>query len=72
MSRAKILYRVYDREGNFVGVWKDVIKDIDISQRINRAAAVGYVELARNYDNKIRQSDLLVDDTGDPIVTSGT
>lgn len=54
------LYKVYDADDNFLGVWKDVISEFTYSQEINSAGSAIQVELARNSDSRIISLESLI------------
>lgn len=63
------LYKIYDQEWNFLGIWKDVISDFQYSQEINSAGSAISVTLARNSDSKVAQYDALGTDDDEAILT---
>lgn len=63
------VYKIYDRNWNYLGIWKDVVSDFGYSQEINSAGSAISVVLARNSDSKIAQYDSIADDNDNPIIT---
>lgn len=64
------LYKVYDSENNFLGVWKDVMTEFTYSQEINSAGSAIEVELARNSDSRIiGLQNLITTHTDEDITT---
>ena len=63
------LYKIYDKNWNFIGVWNDVVSDFSYSQEINSAGSAISVTLARNSDSVQANYDVLADDSSSPIVT---
>lgn len=45
------LYKVYDENGTFIEVWKDVISELNYTHEINSIGSTTTVELARNSDS---------------------
>lgn len=68
----RYLYKIYDQDDNFLGIWTDVVSDFTYSQEINSAGSAITVTLARNSDSKAPEYEILVDDSDDPIVTDDT
>lgn len=50
IDRKTYLYKVYDTEDNFLGLWNDVVSELTYSQEINSAGSSIEVQLARNSD----------------------
>lgn len=46
----RYLYKVYDPDGNYIEVWKDVISDMTFTHEINTIGSSATIELARNSD----------------------
>lgn len=63
------LYKIYDADFNFLGVWNDVVSDFGYSQEINSAGSAIEVVLARNSDTLDISYQAIGDDSNDPIVT---
>lgn len=63
------MYKIYDPDWNFLGVWNDVVSEFGYSQEINSAGSAIDVTLARNSDSASAVYDVLADDSGDPIIT---
>lgn len=62
------IYRVYDKDWNYVGTWNDVSSELTFSQRINTAGTTVDVTLARSANRKQEVRDTLVNDTPEDIV----
>lgn len=45
------LYKVYDEDGSYIEVWKDVISELNFTHEINSIGSTTNVELARNSDS---------------------
>lgn len=45
------LYKVYDEDGSYIEVWKDVISELNYTHEINSVGSTTNVELARNSDS---------------------
>ena len=77
-ERKTYMYKIYDLDDNFIGIWDDVISDFNYSQEVNSAGASTYVRLARNSDsltttteNLLDSNDETIDDSDDrPIQTT--
>jgi len=65
LEEKTILYKVYDEDGTYIEVWKDVITEPTFSQEINSTGSTMVLELARN-------SDSLGVDTGPLQTEAGT
>lgn len=63
------LYKIYDQDWNFLGVWNDIVSDFGYSQEINSAGSAIKVTLARNSDSLNASYDVLADDSSNPIIT---
>lgn len=46
----RYLYKVYDPEGNYIEVWKDVASDLEFTHEVNTIGSTTTIELARNSD----------------------
>lgn len=65
----RYLYKVYDPDGQYIEVWKDVISELNFTHEINTIGSTTSVELARNSDSVgVTISNLLTED-GQPILT---
>ena len=59
----KYLYKVYDAEGNYIEVWKDVISEPNFTAEINQIGSTMNIELARTSDSLgVTTSNLLTED----------
>lgn len=64
------LYKVYDKDDNYLGIWDDVIDDLEYSQELYSAGAAISVELARNSDTKIVElENLHTESTAEDLTT---
>jgi len=63
------MYKVYDKNWNYLGIWDDVISEFGYSQEINSAGSQITVTLARNADTLVQAYDFLSDDTGAALLT---
>lgn len=69
IEEKRYLYKVYDEDGNFIEVWRDVISEPMFTQEINQLGSEMDIELARNSDSLgVSTSPLLTED-GQPITT---
>lgn len=59
-------YKVFDKDGNFIGVWPDVISDFGYGQDINTAGAAIQVQLGRSIDTPFNDPVRLLTEA-DPI-----
>ncbi len=70
------VYRVYDSDGVYVGVWPDVADDLEFSQRLNTPGTTTTVRLGRSANKTVERRDTLAtelpedltDESGDPLV----
>lgn len=46
----RYLYKVYDPDGNYIEVWKDVVSDLEFTHELNSIGSTTMIELARNSD----------------------
>lgn len=63
------IYKIYDQDWNYLGLWNDVVSEFSYSQEINSAGSSINVVLARNSDSLVGAYDVLADDNNDPIIT---
>jgi hypothetical protein len=63
------IYRVYDKDWNYLGTWNDVSSELNFSQRINTAGTTIDVELARSANRKQEVRDTLITDASEDVVT---
>ena len=63
------LYKVYDTSDNFLGIWRDVVSDLNFSQEINSPGSAIQVELGRNSDTKIINLEDIHTQGGEEITT---
>lgn len=61
-------YRVFDSDGDYIGVWQDVFSDFGFQHAINQAPGELVVELARSPENRVVKLEQLQDQNGDPIL----
>lgn len=65
------IYKIYDTDDNFLGIWDDVIPDFAYSQEINSAGSSIQVELARTSDTRfVAFDDLYTTQTPEAITTT--
>lgn len=62
------LYKVYDPDGNFIEVWKDVADEPQFTHEINSIGSSMTVELARNSDTVGTTTSPILDDAGQAIL----
>lgn len=62
------LYKVYDPDGNFIEVWKDVADEPQFTHEINSIGSSMTVELARNSDTVGTTTSPILDDNGQAIL----
>lgn len=62
------LYKVYDPDGNFIEVWKDVADEPQFTHEINSIGSSMTVELARNSDTVGTTTSPILDDDGQAIL----
>lgn len=70
MQPKDYLYKVYDEDDNYVGIWDDVINEPHWSEELNRAGSAVEVELARNSDSIAVEISSLLDNNSLPITDS--
>lgn len=63
------LYKVYDKDWNYLGTWNDVVSDFAYSQEINSAGSAIDVVLARNSDSLEASYQSLSTDLDGPVLT---
>ncbi len=64
MTSKEFVYRVSDANGNYIGVWPDVVSELTWSQPINSPGTTTVVRLGRSANNTIELRDALVTDAG--------
>lgn len=62
----QFVYKVYEPDGTFKGVWPDVVDEFEFSQPINTPGAVTTVKLGRSAQNTIEIREELTDELNDP------
>ena len=67
--RTNYLYKIYDKDWNYLGTWNDVVSDFTYSQEINSAGSAIDVILARNSDSLETSYDSVSSDNNGPIIT---
>ena len=65
----RYLYKVYDPDGNYVEVWKDVISELNFTNEINTIGSTTTVELARNSDTLGTTTAPLLTEDGQNLLT---
>lgn len=63
------LYKVYDSSGTYLGLWNDVISDLNYDHELNTPGSSIQVELARNSDSRVVALEQLLTTTGENITT---
>lgn len=63
------MYKIYDKNFSYLGVWNDVVSEFGYSQEINSAGSAITVTLARNSDSLTASYDSIADDSLAPITT---
>ncbi|MFF6951832.1 hypothetical protein ACFZAD_24635 [Streptomyces iakyrus] len=63
------VYKVYDADGNFVGVWTDVTDSPEFTQQINTPGTTMTVQLARSANTTKEARTALVGQDDDPLTT---
>lgn len=63
------VYKVYDADGNYIGVWTDVSDSLGFTQQINTPGTTTTVQLSRSANTTKEVRDSLVDQGSDPITT---
>lgn len=75
----RYLYKVYDPDGNYIEVWKDVISELSFTNEINTIGSTTVIELARNSDSlgtttsplqTESYTDILTEDDQDILVST--
>lgn len=65
----RYLYKVYDPDGNYIEVWKDVISDLTFTHEINTIGSSATIELARNSDTVGVSVEPLLTEDGQNLLT---
>ena len=65
----RYLYKVYDPDGNYIEVWKDVISELNYTHEINTIGSTTSIELARNSDTVGVSISPLLTESGQNITT---
>jgi hypothetical protein len=60
------IYKISKADGTYIGVWRDVIDDLQFTQQINTPGTTTTVRLARSAENMLEQRTALTDHTGAP------
>lgn len=63
-GKKKYIYKVYDREGVYIGVWRDVRDDLEFTQQINTPGTTTTVILNRSAQNTVERRVLWTDHLG--------
>ena len=71
ISGKTYLYKVYDEDGSFIEVWKDVIDEPNFTHEINSIGSNMTVELARNSDSLGTTTAPLTTEDSQNITTEG-
>lgn len=65
----RYLYKVYDPDGNYIEVWKDVISELNYTHEINTIGSTTSIELARNSDTLGTTTAPLLTEDGQVVET---
>lgn len=65
----RYLYKVYDPDGNYIEVWKDVISELTFTHEINTIGSSATIELARNSDTLGVSVEPLLTESGQNLLT---
>lgn len=76
----QFIYKVYDPDGTFRGVWPDVTDEFKFSQALNTPGSTTTVQLGRSAQNTVEVREALTDElgtaytdeTGDPYTATST
>lgn len=63
------LYKIYDSDNNYLGLWNDVISDLNFDHELNTPGSSIQVELARNSDSRVVDLEELFTTSGENITT---
>ncbi|RAN78022.1 hypothetical protein B5P43_18495 [Bacillus sp. SRB_336] len=63
------IYKVYQANGTYIGVWTDVVDDLMYTQQINTPGTTTTVQLGRSADKLIEVRDTLITQDGLNIIT---
>ena len=69
IQNKRYLYKVYDPDGNYIEVWKDVISDLTFTHEINTIGSSATIELARNSDTVGVSVEPLFTEDGQNLLT---
>ena len=69
IQNKRYLYKVYDPDGNYIEVWKDVISDLTFTHEINTIGPSVTIELARNSDTVGVSVEPLFTEDGQNLLT---
>ncbi len=72
LETKRFLYKVYEEDGSFVEIWKDVITEPTYSQEINEIGSTMSLELARNSDSLGISTTSLLDSNNAVVTDSNT
>lgn len=65
----RYLYKVYQPDGSYIEVWKDVVSEPNFTHEINSIGSTMYVELARNSDSLGTSTEPLLTEAGTNLLT---
>lgn len=71
IEEKRYLYKIYDDEGNFIEVWRDVISEPTFTHELNEIGSEMDIELARNSDSLGVSVGPLQTEAGTTITTEG-
>ena len=71
LDKKTFLYKVYDKDGNFITEWRDVISEFTLSQEVNNGGSTINIELARTAETMHVSDEPLATTEGDIITTEG-
>jgi len=68
MMQPILIHKVYNEDGDFLGVLDDVISEFSVRYELNTAGSSVNIELGRNSDSIIQEFSALLDEDNDPIL----
>lgn len=63
------VYRIYEEDGTYIGVWRDVKSELDFDQRLNTPGTTTTVQLARSVNTTTEKRDTLITDASEVLIT---
>lgn len=67
--RKSFEYKVFDKDGNYITSWPDVISDFGFNQEINTAGSAVQIQLARSIDTPVAQVEDLHTESSEELQT---